>query len=325
MRAPEFWSGDAEGRDRAPALQALLAPVSMIYAAAGAMRQRNAKPFRAPIPVICVGNLTLGGAGKTPVTRALRAVLPRDTHVLSRGYGGRNAGPLRVTAGMSADEVGDEPLLHAADGPAWISRDRVAGARAIAEAGARLIVMDDGHQNPTLAKDFSLVVIDASALIGNRRVFPSGPLREPLNAGLERADAIVLLRGGADEGERPEFLSAFTRPILTAVLTPLAPPPAGELVAFAGIARPDKFFDTLRGAGARLAECVPYADHHRFDDDELNWLATLARERGAELITTEKDHVRLPEAWRARVAALPVTARFDDSTALEALMARFAS
>jgi tetraacyldisaccharide 4'-kinase len=323
MRPPEFWRADAEGRDAALMLRALLTPVSLAYAWAAANRFRSTKPRHAPIPVICVGNLTVGGAGKTPVTRALRAKLGPHAHTLSRGYGGRLAGPLRVTTDMNAEEVGDEPLLHAADGPAWIARDRVAGALASAQAGAHAVILDDGFQNPALAKDVSLVVVDPGFGIGNRQVFPAGPLRERLGDGLKRADALIILYNThlSREDYRPDWLSDFTKPILTARLAPSGEPPHGKLVAFAGLARPEKFFDTLDAIGADVDEAVPFPDHHVFSEDDLDLLARLAEERGARLITTEKDAARLGPEWRQRVAVLPVTARFDEEAALDALLA----
>lgn len=317
MRAPEFWSAHASGRDRAAVLRALLTPVSWAYAWAAARRVETTLPRHAPIPVICVGNLTMGGAGKTPLARAIRAKLGAQAHTLSRGYGGRIAGPLRVTPDMDAREVGDEPLLHAADGPAWIARDRVAGARAAANAGARAIIMDDGFQNPSLAKDVSIVAVDTGFGIGNGDVFPAGPLREHLANALTRADAIVLIGGG----ERPDWLAGFKRPVLRAALTPTVVAPAGALVAFAGLARPEKFFDTLAALGAQLEETIPFADHHFYQADDLALLQQLAQERAATLITTEKDAARLSPEWRARVAVLPVVARFADEAALDALLA----
>jgi tetraacyldisaccharide 4'-kinase len=322
MRPPEFWNAAPRGRDAAPMLRALLTPVSWVYAWEAARRYRATRPHHAPVPVVCVGNFTLGGAGKTPVTRAVRAALGAGAHVLSRGYGGRVEGPLRVTADMDAREVGDEPLLHAADGSAWISRDRVAGARAAASGGAHAIVMDDGFQNPDLAKDLSLVVVDGQIGIGNGAVVPAGPLRERLSDGLSRTDAIVMLHVAPPETrERPAWLAGFTRPILHALIAPLNALPSGPLVAFAGIARPGKFFDTLAGIGAELTETVPYEDHHVFLDTDLDWLSRMAEERGAALITTEKDHARLAPDWRARVAVLKVAARFEDEAALAAVLA----
>lgn len=322
MRPPEFWRANAGGRDAALTLRLLLTPVSWIYAEAAAHRYRSRAPRHAGAPVICIGNLTVGGAGKTPIARAVRAQLGPHAHTLSRGYGGRAVGPLRVTPDMDAREVGDEPLLHAKDGPAWVARDRYAGAQAAVNAGAHVIVMDDGFQNPSLAKDLSIIAVDPGFGIGNGQVFPAGPLRERLADGLARADAIVML---GDVTEDASWLDQFEKPVLFAKLEPSAPPPEGKLVAFAGLARPEKFFDTLTAAGAKLEDAVPFADHHFYSEEDLALLAELAAERGAQLITTEKDAARLSPDWRARVAVLPVAARFDDETALDALLAPIVS
>jgi tetraacyldisaccharide 4'-kinase len=321
MRPPEFWKADVSGRDSAGMLRALLTPVSWAYAAVAAHRYRTTITRHAPVPVVCVGNLTVGGAGKTPITRAIRAKLGPHAHTLSRGYGGRVEGPLRVTPDMDAREVGDEPLLHARDGPAWIAHDRYAGALAAAQAGAQAIVMDDGFQNAALGKDLSILAVDPHFGIGNGDVFPAGPLRERLGDGVARADAIVMLHNVA--GETPtvqSWLADFTKPILTATLQPTADLPHGKLVAFAGLARPEKFFDTLESLGGEVSEAVPFDDHHVYAEDDLNVLAQIAEERGAQLITTEKDAARLSSEWRTRVAVLPVAAHFADEAALDALL-----
>jgi len=339
VRPPEFWRAGARGRDAGLALRALLTPVSWAYAWLAAERMRTAISRHAPVPVVCIGNLTVGGGGKTPIARAVRTRLGAGAHMLSRGYGGRIEGPLRVTPDMDAREVGDEPLLHARDGDAWIARDRLAGALAAAHAGARTIVMDDGFQNPSLAKDLSLIAVDPAYGVGNGQVFPAGPLRERLADGLARADAIVLLHAWtagvspADDGAaartppagtpavREEWLAGFDKPVLDARLEPAGILPEGKLVAFAGLARPEKFFDTLSAMGAQLVEAVPFGDHHVYTEDDLGVLAQMAEERDAHLITTEKDAARLAPEWRARVAVLPVAARFADEAALDALLA----
>ena len=324
MRPPEFWRADAKGRDAGYALRALLTPVSWAYEWAAAQRIRATTPRHAPVPVICVGNFTLGGAGKTPVTRALRRKLGPNAHTLSRGYGGRLEGPLRVTPDMDAREVGDEPLLHAADGPAWIARDRVAGALAAAQAGAHVVIMDDGFQNPELGKDLSLVVVDAEFGIGNRQVFPAGPLRERLSDGLSRADAIILL-GESEDDAHTDWLADFRKPVLRARIEATEAPPAGPLVAFAGLGRPEKFFDTLADIGGDIEEAVPFDDHHVFGEQDFALLDAIAEERSARLITTEKDFVRLPADWRAKVLTLPIEARFEEEPALDALLAPIAA
>jgi tetraacyldisaccharide 4'-kinase len=321
MRAPEFWYG-AEGRDKALALQALAWPISLLYRAGGAVAQALARPARAAAPVICIGNVSVGGVGKTPIVRAVRARLGAmgvAAHVLARGHGGALAGPHRVDPDTDdAAAVGDEPLLHAQDGPTWIARDRAAGAAAAIAAGAQVIVMDDGFQNTSLAKDLSLLVFDATMGVGNGRVLPAGPLREPLARAFKRAQGAIVIGGDA----RPDYLMTFNGPVLFASIAAATPAPAGPLVAFAGIGRPEKFFDTLKALGAALSETVPFPDHHRFSASELDWLATLAKERGAQLITTEKDFVRLPKAFRTQVSTLPIAARFGDDAALDALIQR---
>lgn len=305
----------------------LLTPAALAYAAAVERRIRRAEPVRVPARVVCVGGVSLGGAGKTPAVRALRAQLQAmgaSAVTLSRGHGGRLAGPLRVDPAIHAwRDVGDEPLLHAQDGEAWIARDRVAGAKAAAAAGARLILLDDGFQNPTLAKDFSFLCIDAEAWFGNGAVFPAGPLRERVDAALARADALILTRTAAEPGPVHPAVSAAGRPILTARLTS-ASPPAGPLYAFAGLARPAKLLESLRATGAEVIDLAPFPDHHPYRPQELEALAEAAAAHGARLVTTEKDHARLNPAWRARVSSVPASLVFDDPPALDALLSRLA-
>ncbi len=301
MRAPDFWQGQS-------LLSRLLAPAGWLYAAGGWLRFRLARPVQAPVPVVCVGNLVAGGAGKTPAVLALAELL-RDwsPHALTRGYGGRIAGPLRVDPDRhSADDVGDEALLLARRLPAWISRKRPAGAIAAAEAGARLVLMDDGFQNPELAKDISLLVVDAAHGFGNGRCLPAGPLREPPGRGLARTDAVILVGDGV-----PDL--PYAGPVFRARVVPKAGAAnwrGRPLVAFAGIGRPEKFFTTLRSLGADLRSTHAFADHHRYAQAELCALAQEAGESAA-LVTTEKDYVRLPPDWQKRVETLPVVLRFE--------------
>ena len=327
MSGPAFWDA-VEGREAAKLTRTLLSPLAWLYASAGTARHRRAQPESVAAPLICIGNVTMGGAGKTPVARAVLAVLRARgvaAHALSRGYRGRLKGPVQVDpAAHSVHDVGDEPLLLAQDGSAWIARDRVAGARAAVAAGAQAIVMDDGFQNPSLRKDLSILVIDAARPYGNLHVFPAGPLREPVAAGLARADAVVLMLPSLDYAPdmRSLRLEGFEGPVLTAHLAPLGFPPPGPLVAFAGIGRPEKFFDTLRTAGADIVNEAHFPDHHFYSGADLRDLVRLAERHRAALITTEKDHVRLPENMRRQVSAFPVTARFADPVSLEALVTR---
>ena len=308
----------------------LLRPISWIWAWETARRLAGAKPFAPGLPVICVGNLTMGGAGKTPVVRALvRRLAERGVaaHILTRGYGGRLEGPLRVDpAGSMAGDVGDEALMMSAEAPVWVARDRAAGARAAAEGGAEALVMDDGHQNGSILKALSLVVVDGETRsgewpFGDGAVFPAGPMREPLKTGLARADAVVVLLPG-DLGEPdPRLMATFAgKALLIARLLPLHPPPAGPQLAFAGVGKPWKVERALVAAGCDLADFAPLPDHARLDEGLLRALAGRADRLGAALLTTEKDWVRLPPAWRDRVAAWPVAVTFDDPAALDALL-----
>jgi len=324
MREPHFWRNyDPRSRDAAPMTRLLLTPLSLAYSWAGKRRIERATPVDVGLPVICVGNLTLGGAGKTPVTAAVRQrLVARGVRAasLSRGYGGSREGPLKVDAVVHAvAEVGDEPVMLAALGEAWRAKDRVAGAKAMKAAGVQVVVMDDGHQNPAVKKTLSLVVIDAMEPFGNGHVFPKGPLREPVARGLARADAVVLM----GEGEPPEELKGANKPVLRARLAPLAKLAAGRYVAFAGIGRPERFFDGLQGMeGVELVEAVPYPDHHAFTASDLDYLKKVSSERDARLITTDKDHVRLSAEMKAIVMRASVEARFEDEAALAALLSR---
>ena len=328
LNTPRWWY-DRERR-HAPMTRMLLKPLSWIWAAATARRIARAEPVDPGVPVISVGNLTVGGSGKTPVAREALRLLHEagvPAHALSRGYGGRLRGPLRVdTAVHTAADVGDEPLMLALDSPAWIARDRVAGARAAAAAGAQALVLDDAHQNPALKKTLSLVVVDGETRdgewpFGDGGVFPSGPMREPLRAGLARADAVVVLMPADAPHADPELVAAFEPlPVFVARLVPAAPPPVGPLVGFAGIAKPWKVERALDAAGAELVDFAPFPDHAAFRDGDLDFLAERAARAHARLITTEKDWFRLSPAWRERVVSWPVKASFDDEAGFQRLL-----
>ena len=324
MRAPGFW-GNPPARPGWAAR--LLTPLGWLWAAVTARRlARHGTGARMGAPVICVGNLTVGGSGKTPVVRELLRRLP-DAHGLSRGYGGRLEGPIRVDpAAHTADDVGDEPLMLAQGSPVWIARDRVAGARAAVEGGAQALVLDDGHQNPALKKTVSLIVVDGETRgdewpFGDGSVFPSGPMREPLKAGLARADGVVIMLPTDVEAADPELLAVFgALPVFVARLTPEGPPPSGPQVGFAGIAKPWKVERALKAAGCDLVDFVPFPDHAAFSDRDVAFLHDRAAVFGAGLVTTEKDWVRLTPAQRADVTAWPVVARFEDEAAFAAFL-----
>jgi tetraacyldisaccharide 4'-kinase len=316
MRAPEFWNAPAG------LVAGLLAPAGTAWAAAGSLRRLLTHPYRATVPVVCVGNVVAGGSGKTPIVLGLAAYLAERgvaAQVVTRGYGGRLAGPVRVDPTIhDAIAVGDEALLLAARLPCWVARDRAAGIRAAAAAGAPLVLLDDGFQNPTIAKDLSLLVVDAAYGFGNNRVMPAGPLREPVEAALARADAIVLLGNKAG----PAALRTAHRPIIRAAVVPADPLPwhGKRVFAFAGIGRPAKFFDTLRSVDATVAGAAPFPDHHSFSKAELTALRRDAERNEAVLVTTEKDWVRLPPEWRESVGTLTVEVLWHDRSALVELL-----
>lgn len=311
--------------------RALAWPLSMIWAAATAYRIARARPVDPGVPVICVGNLTLGGSGKTPVVREIARRLRaagREVHVLSRGHGGRLAGPTLVDPERhTSADVGDEPLMMAADGPVWVARDRARGVLAAAAAGAQVIVMDDGHQNPSVSKTLSLVVVDGETRdgewpFGDGSVFPRGPLREPLAAGLARARAVVVVLPSDLPSVDKDLAARFPdKTVLVAHLEPVMAPPDGPQVGFAGIAKPWRVERALKAAGCRLADFAPLADHQRISEPTLKFLARRAADLGAGLITTEKDWVRLSPSWRERVTSWPVRASFDDDRAMDRLVA----
>ena len=328
LSTPRWWY--AREPRHASVLRFMLKPLSWIWTAATARRIARTVPAEAGCAVISIGNLTVGGSGKTPVAREVLRLLRQagvNAAALSRGYGGRLEGPVQVdTTAHTAAEVGDEPLMLALDGTAWIARDRVAGARAAAASGARAVVLDDGHQNPALKKTLSLIVVDGETRdgewpFGDGSVFPSGPMREPLKAGLARADAVVILLPADLAGVDPELRETFGNlPVFIARLKPAGPPPSGPLVGFAGIAKPWKVERALTAAGADLVDFAPFPDHAAFRDEDLRFLAERAEAFGARLITTEKDWSRLPPEWRARVVSWPVKAVFDNEAGFAALL-----
>lgn len=328
MPAPRFWFNPPER----PGWQArMLAPLGALQALGTAMRLRRGArvgAHRAGVPVICIGNLTVGGTGKTPTVIALvQRLVDRGiaVHVVSRGYGGRLAGPVRVDAEQHvAAEVGDEPLLIAVFAPVWVARDRAAGVRAAEAAGAGAIVMDDGFQNPGVVKDLSIVVVDTGRGFGNGRCLPAGPLREPVRTGLARA-GMVLAIGEDQAGFRARWATALGAS--TVVPAQIVPLPTGmpwqgmRVLAFAGIGDPAKVFATLRGLGAEIVRAVPLEDHQALGSALLSRLEAEARMLGAQLVTTEKDAVRLPQAFRRKVLTLPVRLEVADWAPIDRALA----
>jgi len=323
MREPRFWARDVDPRSReaAPLLRFMLTPFSWLYAEATHRRIARATPLKVRPTVICVGNLTAGGVGKSPIVAALRAHFEATTDLrvatLSRGYKGKLKGPLKVDPDVhTSEDVGDEPIMLARTGESWIGADRAATGQDMSNDGVDIIIMDDGHQNPGLHKDLSLIVVDAAAGFGNGHVIPKGPLREPVAEGLARADAIIVM----GYGHPPAEVEKSKLPVFSAVLAAQSKPPELPYVAFAGIGRPEKFFDTLKAMGADVRDAVPFPDHHKFTDGDLNYLRRLAGDYGATLITTDKDLVRLSAAQQTGILSLPVEVIFDRRADLDKML-----
>jgi len=317
LEPPGWWYG-VHASDRLKA--ALLEPVGLLYGAAVKVLFARTTPYRSALPVICIGNFTVGGAGKTPLALAVAGMLREMEHApafLTRGYGGRLTGPHWVDAERDEEgDVGDEALLLSRAAPTVLARKRPDGAKAIEARGADVIIMDDGFQNPSLAKDLALIAVDGRTGLGNGRVFPAGPLRAPLAFQTARASAIVMI--GAPGGEAGN-IAAGELPVIEASLQA-----CGEtgwltvqpIVAFTGIGRPGKFFETLKENGAKFAAEIPFPDHHGFTRPEAAALLARAENSGALLVTTEKDWMRIPSdngplgALKDAARTFPVALRF---------------
>ncbi len=315
MRAPAFWDGDGVWPH-------LLAPFSAITAAATA--RRVARPgWRAPVPVICCGNASVGGSGKTTLALDLGERLRARGVVvafLTRGYRGSAREIFRVTPEHDAGDVGDEALLLAAVAPAYVGADRAMSARAAIGDGAGALIMDDGLQNPGLRKDLAFLVIDGAAGFGNTRLLPAGPLREPIAAASARCQAAVLI--GPDERGVAQTLPG-SLPILRASLRSKIDLSLGRLHAFAGIGRPEKFFASLRAAGANLVASTAFPDHHAYTGPEIARLRADAASEGAILVTTPKDHVRLSRSAATEIRAVGVSLLWDAQDEIDALLRRW--
>ena len=311
---PHFWYGTAT--PYAMVMRALLIPLSFVWRAGAYLRYVIAKPEQADLPVICVGNISVGGTGKTPITAYLCQLLRAQgmtPYILTRGYGGGEKGPIFADPALhSAADIGDEALMLSSYEKVCVSADRILGARFIsAKSDADIIIMDDGMQNPWLKKDLVIGVFDGAVGVGNGLVFPAGPLRQSLAQGLPMIDIVVI--NGTDETN----LKTKLKDQFDCLSVKLVPDPVvaktlkrKKLIGFAGIGRPARFFDSLRGSGGDVIRTRSFADHHPYSALDLTQLYEEAWQTGAHLVTTQKDWVRLPANWREEVTALGVSACF---------------
>jgi tetraacyldisaccharide 4'-kinase len=313
MKAPLFWNTHNW-------MSNLLLPVSHIYRFIARRRYAAITPANVSVPIICIGNLVAGGAGKTPVAIALMDLLA--PHIdgewfLTRGYGGSTQGPLKVDEKCDFNEVGDEPLLLAQHAPTMMAKNRLDGAQAAIAQGATLLVMDDGFQNPSLKKTLSILVIDGAYGLGNERILPSGPLRESLEDGLAHAHAVVII--GEDKKHIAARISANI-PVFkaTAIQNVSALDKGQKILAFAGIARPEKFHIALRDLGFYVVSMMGFPDHHPYSAKDIATLKATAEQRDACLVTTQKDAVRLPPEFRAEVKIIGLTLQFEQPEKLKA-------
>ncbi len=305
MKTPVFWYAPAGF------LSTLLSPLGWLYGAAGKLLRSLKKPHRFPIPIISVGNIISGGAGKTPTAIALAHLLQKkglQVHFVTRGYGGALQGPVNVTPLHPPKDVGDEPLLLAHHAPTWVAKNRPLGVQKAIEKGAQLVILDDGHQTAALHKDLSFVVINSLQGFGNGCVIPAGPLRESLTGGLKRADALI----GIGQGTHPRGLPLFEAKTI--------PQPMSfslnRVVAFCGLGFPQKFYTTLKELNVSLVATKSFPDHYVYTEADLLALQTLAKAHQAILITTRKDWVKISPSWQKHLHVLDIDIEFNDPDGL---------
>ncbi len=308
MKTPSFWS-------RRNLTATLLSPLGCLYALATRINLALHKPHKVNTPVLCIGNLTAGGTGKTPTAVSIAKIMQQNNqnpHFVSRGYGGTLHNVIVDIQQHTPQQVGDEPLLLTRQAPTVVSPDRYFGAQIAENAGADIIIMDDGFQNPKLHKDLSFLVFDGGFGYGNGWCIPAGPLRESLSAGLKRADAIIII--GED---KHNLASKFNLPVFQGNIVPTTPEfEERKAIAFAGIGRPEKFYQSLRELNFELVETIDFPDHHYYSEPELNELITKAQEKSCILVTTAKDMVKIPAALRPKFKVLEIEVKWNNETEL---------
>jgi tetraacyldisaccharide 4'-kinase len=296
VKPPTFWY------DTHSILGKVLAPLGWGYHVLGRLRYYLVKPYKCEVPVICVGNLVLGGAGKTPTVIALVELLKQkglNPHIITRGYRGQLTGNHQVNLKMHTyQDVGDEPLLLAQHAPTWVGKDRKTSANQAIAAGANVLIMDDGFQNPTLFQNMKILVVDAYQGMGNGQVFPAGPLRETVTSGLKKADVIMLLNG--------DLNFPTDKPIFKANFEVVEPPSLERVVGFAGLGFPEKFRQTLVNQGYTVCQFHSFPDHYPYQENDMLFLEQCAREHKAILVTTAKDALRVPQKWKSNIGVLKI-------------------
>lgn len=323
MQQPDFWYGSRYG-----IAAQLLWPAGLAYSLVSKIRKTFSKSWRASVPVVCIGNLSVGGTGKTPTAIAIAKFFIRrniNIHFLSRGYGKTLDGPIRVNPSQhTAIDVGDEPLLLSNIAPTWVSADRRAGAELAISAGATTLIMDDGFQNTSIHKDISILVIDGEVGFGNGKIFPAGPLRENVENGTKKANAVLII--GDDTKGLRECIKSLQRSNLKILHGQLIPElndinlKGERVIAFAGIGRPEKFFRTLRSLGCVISETIKFNDHHNYTSNDIYNLEQQAKNLNAKLVTTSKDRIRLDKDSALNVIEIPVILKWEDSSELLGLL-----
>ncbi len=314
MKAPSFWNLPQQTLGAR-----ILTPFSLAYQSLSLFHRSLQTPYDPKVPVLCIGNLTLGGSGKTPTALALASLLKerrKHIHFISRGYSGTLKGPALVSANHTPQDVGDEPLLLSQLAPTWIAKCRPKAVQAAEAAGAEILILDDGYQNFSVKKTKSILVIDGKRGFGNGCVLPAGPLRESVEEGLRRANLILVIGHVAPQVLEKLSGRVFHKASIEPNAQALASLKGKKFLAFAGIAYPDKFFDMLRELELNIVETVPFPDHYLYSLKDFDRLLKKASFSEAKLLTTEKDHVRLSPQMRKLTHTLPVKLVFENTEAL---------
>lgn len=319
IKTPAFWYRDKENRPKI--WEHLLSPLSHIYKACDKKNREKQIPLKVDVPVMCVGNLTAGGSGKTPTAIALANMLVeknivKNPYFVTRGYGGSNKKTRRITVHDTPSETGDEPILLVKHCKTIVSVNRYDGAQMAAAEGADLVILDDGFQNNSLHKDISILVIDGKRGFGNRKILPAGPLREAPNAGFKKADIVIII--GDDQHKISQDIPEKS-PVFFANVEPRTDQERkqkNKYIAFAGLGIPEKFKDTLIENNYSLIDFIPFPDHYKYKEKELEQLLKRAETQNATLITTEKDILRIPPKYSKHIQTLPIRLRFEQENTL---------